>query len=54
VAAVINQRNRLLSLEKRLVFMEKRIAGMFSEENTAGPADSTAGRNRFGRRMPTP
>jgi hypothetical protein len=41
VAAVINQRNRLLSLEKRLVFMEKRIAGMFSEENTTGPADST-------------
>jgi hypothetical protein len=40
VAAVINQRNRLLSLEKRLVLMEKRIAGMFSGVDPAGPAES--------------
>ncbi|BBO67831.1 membrane protein [Desulfosarcina alkanivorans] len=39
VAAVINQRNRLLALENRLVSLEKRIAGTFSAEGVAGPAE---------------
>jgi uncharacterized membrane protein len=40
VAAVINQRNRLMAMERRLASLEKRIAGMFSAGN--GPAESSA------------
>ncbi len=41
VAAVVNQRNRLLALEKRLVSMERRIAGTFSGDEAVGPAETT-------------
>ena len=40
VAAVINQRNRLMAMERRLASLEKRLAGMFSAGN--GPAESSA------------
>ena len=41
VAAVINQRNRLMAMESRLASLEKRIAGMLSAGEN-GPAESSA------------
>lgn len=43
VAAVVNQRNRLLAMESRLASLEKRIAGMFPAGEIAGPAESADG-----------